>query len=114
MLSRTWATDFERISRIAYAEEKAFLHTIETGTERLEEAVAAAKKDGSNAVSGAEAFALHDTYGFPIDLTLEMAAEQGVSVDEEGFRTLMAEQKDARTRRRSLEEDRAHRRPRLP
>uniref|UniRef100_UPI0028DB6BE7 alanine--tRNA ligase n=1 Tax=Rothia mucilaginosa TaxID=43675 RepID=UPI0028DB6BE7 len=88
------ADDFERISRIAYAEEKAFLHTIETGTERLEEAVAAAKKDGSNAVSGAEAFALHDTYGFPIDLTLEMAAEQGVDVDESAFRSLMNEQKE--------------------
>ncbi|WP_297605091.1 alanine--tRNA ligase [uncultured Rothia sp.] len=87
------ADDFERISRIAYAEEKAFLHTIETGTERLEEAVAAAKKDGSNAVSGAEAFALHDTYGFPIDLTLEMAAEAGVKVDEKAFRELMAEQR---------------------
>lgn len=85
--------DFERISRIAYAEEKTFLHTIETGTERLEEAVAAAKKDGSNAVSGAEAFALHDTYGFPIDLTLEMAAEAGVKVDEKAFRELMAEQR---------------------
>ena len=85
--------DFERISRIAYAEEKAFLHTIETGTERLEEAVAAAKKDGSNSVSGAEAFALHDTYGFPIDLTLEMAAEAGVKVDEKSFRELMAEQR---------------------
>ena len=85
--------DFERISRIAYAEERAFLHTIETGTERLEEAVAAAKKDGSNAVSGAEAFALHDTYGFPIDLTLEMAAEAGVKVDEKAFRELMAEQR---------------------
>lgn len=85
--------DFERISRIAYAEEKAFLHTIETGTERLEEAVAAAKKDGSNSVSGAEAFALHDTYGFPIDLTLEMAAEAGVKVDEKAFRELMAEQR---------------------
>ena len=87
------ADDFERISRIAYAEEKAFLHTIETGTERLEEAVATAKKDGSNSVSGAEAFALHDTYGFPIDLTLEMAAEAGVKVDEKAFRKLMAEQR---------------------
>ena len=87
------ADDFKRISRIAYAEEKAFLHTIETGTERLEEAVATAKKDGSNSVSGAEAFALHDTYGFPIDLTLEMAAEAGVKVDEKAFRELMAEQR---------------------
>ena len=60
---------------------------------RLEEAVAAAQKDGSNSVSGAEAFALHDTYGFPIDLTLEMAAEAGVKVDEKAFRELMAEQR---------------------
>lgn len=88
------ADDFERISRIAYAEEKAFLHTIETGTERLEEAVASAKKNGSNSVSGAEAFTLHDTYGFPIDLTLEMAAEAGVKVDEKAFRELMAQQRE--------------------
>lgn len=88
------ADDFERISRIAYAEEKAFLHTIETGTERLEEAVASAKKNGSNSVSGTEAFTLHDTYGFPIDLTLEMAAEAGVKVDEKAFRELMAQQRE--------------------
>ncbi len=88
------ADDFERISRIAYAEEKAFLHTIETGTERLEEAVTSAKKNGSNSVSGAEAFTLHDTYGFPIDLTLEMAAEAGVKVDEKAFRELMAQQRE--------------------
>ena len=88
------ADDFERISRIAYAEEKAFLHTIETGTERLEEAVASAKKNGSNSVSGAEAFTLHDTYGFPIDLTLEMAAEAGVKVDEKAFRVLMTQQRE--------------------
>ena len=88
------ADAFERISRIAYAEEKAFLHTIETGTERLEEAVASAKKNGSNSVSGAEAFTLHDTYGFPIDLTLEMAAEAGVKVDEKAFRELMAQQRE--------------------
>ena len=88
------ADDFERISRIAYAEEKAFLHTIETGTERLEEAVTSAKKNGSNSVSGAEAFTLHDTYGFPIDLTLEMAAEAGVKVDEKAFRELMTQQRE--------------------
>ncbi|MFW0110383.1 alanine--tRNA ligase [Rothia sp. P13129] len=84
--------DFERISRIAYAEEKAFLRTIESGTERLEEAVKEAKK-GSSIVSGTEAFTLHDTYGFPIDLTLEMAEEAGVKVDEKAFRELMEEQR---------------------
>ncbi|NVC24940.1 alanine--tRNA ligase [Kocuria salina] len=86
------AEDFERISRIAYAEERAFLKTIESGTTRLNEAVAGARRQGQ-AVSGAEAFALHDTYGFPIDLTLEMAAEAGVAVDETAFRGLMEEQR---------------------
>ncbi|MDO4916691.1 MAG: alanine--tRNA ligase [Rothia sp. (in: high G+C Gram-positive bacteria)] len=87
------AEDFDRISRIAYAEEKAFLRTIESGTERLESAVAQAKKAGKPEVSGEEAFALHDTYGFPIDLTLEMAEEAGVKVDEKAFRALMDEQR---------------------
>ncbi|WP_298585783.1 alanine--tRNA ligase [uncultured Kocuria sp.] len=86
------AEDFERISRIAYAEERAFLKTIESGTTRLNEAVAGARRQGRT-VSGAEAFALHDTYGFPIDLTLEMAGEAGVAVDETAFRGLMEEQR---------------------
>lgn len=87
------AEDFERISRIAYAEEKAFLRTIESGTERLEEAVKHAKAIGQSVVSGEEAFTLHDTFGFPIDLTLEMAEEAGVQVDEGAFRELMNEQR---------------------
>jgi alanyl-tRNA synthetase len=86
------ADDFERISRIAYAEEKAFLRTIASGTARLEEAVKESKA-ASKPLSGEDAFALHDTYGFPIDLTLEMAEEAGLQVDEAGFRTLMAEQR---------------------
>jgi alanyl-tRNA synthetase len=52
------------------------------------------KRRRTNKLSGDQAFQLHDTYGFPIDLTLEMAAEQGLTVDEEGFRRLMAEQRD--------------------
>lgn len=84
--------DFERISRIAYGEEKAFLRTIASGTARLEEAVQESKTAG-RALSGDEAFSLHDTYGFPIDLTLEMAEEAGVKVDAEGFRALMLEQR---------------------
>ncbi|WGW13811.1 alanine--tRNA ligase [Saxibacter everestensis] len=86
-------SDFDRISRIAYAEEEAFLRTLVSGTALLNQAVAGVR-GGSNTLSGDKAFALHDTFGFPIDLTLEMAAEQGVSVDEQGFRTLMAEQRD--------------------
>ncbi|GLB67420.1 alanine--tRNA ligase [Arthrobacter mangrovi] len=85
-------SDFERISRIAYAEEKAFLRTIASGTARLDEAVKESKAAGKP-LSGEDAFTLHDTYGFPIDLTLEMAEEAGLQVDEAGFRSLMAEQR---------------------
>lgn len=85
-------TDFERISRIAYAEEKAFLRTIASGTARLEDAVKESQAAGQP-LSGADAFALHDTYGFPIDLTLEMAEEAGLKVDEPEFRKLMLEQR---------------------
>jgi alanyl-tRNA synthetase len=85
-------TDFDRISRIAYAEEKAVLRTIASGTARLEDAVKDSKAAGQP-LSGADAFALHDTYGFPIDLTLEMAEEAGLKVDEPEFRKLMLEQR---------------------
>jgi alanyl-tRNA synthetase len=85
--------DFPRIEQIAYAEEDAFRLTLGKGTQIFESAAIAAKKDGQTSLSGGQAFALHDTYGFPIDLTLEMASEQGLSVDEEGFRALMTEQR---------------------
>ncbi|NLS08728.1 alanine--tRNA ligase [Nesterenkonia sp. MY13] len=84
---------FETIKSVAVKEEQAFLRTITAGTARLESAVATAKSSGAP-LAGDEAFALHDTYGFPIDLTLEMAEEAGVSVDEGTFRTLMAEQRE--------------------
>jgi alanyl-tRNA synthetase len=87
------ATDFERISMYAYAEEEAFLHTLRAGTTILDTAVAETKQAGGSQLAGDKAFQLHDTFGFPIDLTLEMAAEQGISVDEAGFRRLMAEQR---------------------
>jgi len=85
---------WERISEIAAAEEEAFGRTLVSGTSILDDAVARARSAGSTRLGGAEAFALHDTYGFPIDLTLEMASEQGLSVDEDGFRALMREQRD--------------------
>jgi alanyl-tRNA synthetase len=88
------ATDWERISTVAYAEEDAFRQTLRTGTTIFDLAASEAKASGQPALSGTKAFALHDTYGFPIDLTLEMASEQGLAVDEEGFRRLMAEQRD--------------------
>jgi alanyl-tRNA synthetase len=86
--------DWARISQIAYAEEEAFRRTLTTGTQIFEVAVADAKRERRTELTGDRAFQLHDTYGFPIDLTLEMASEQGLSVDEAGFRRLMKEQKD--------------------
>ncbi|MFT8358517.1 alanine--tRNA ligase [Bifidobacterium aquikefiri] len=88
---------FKEISEVAYGEEDAFRRTLDNGTSILDVAVKKAKQtedstDGG-VVSGQDAFTLHDTYGFPIELTLEMAAEQGVKVDEPKFRELMAEQK---------------------
>jgi alanyl-tRNA synthetase len=88
------ATDFDRISAVAYAEEEAFRRTLSAGTTLFDTAVAQAKTAGTPALSGEQAFSLHDTYGFPIDVTLEMAAEQGVTVDEQGFRELMKQQRD--------------------
>jgi alanyl-tRNA synthetase len=86
--------DWERISTVAYAEEEAFRQTLRAGTTIFDTATAQLKKAGATELSGDRAFALHDTYGFPIDLTLEMASEQGLSVDEAGFRRLMQEQRD--------------------
>jgi alanyl-tRNA synthetase len=84
------ARDAARIHAVADGEETSFFSTLQAGTARFE---AAARETGGAALSGEQAFALHDTYGFPIDLTLEMAAEQGLSVDEAGFRRLMDEQR---------------------
>ncbi len=87
-------TDFDRISRLAYAEEEAFRRTLVAGTTILDTAVAQVKRSGGSTLPGDQAFALHDTYGFPIELTLEMASEQGLRVDEHGFRDLMAAQRE--------------------
>ena len=85
--------DFDRINRIAVAEETAFNRTLASGSKLFEEAAAATTSSGKTVLTGSDAFALHDTYGFPIELTLEMAAEAGLTVDELGFRELMAEQR---------------------
>ena len=87
------AAEYERTSALAVAEEESFLGTLEAGTTILDVAVEAAKKQDSGSLSGDTAFVLHDTYGFPIDLTLEMAEEAGLSVDQETFRSLMGEQR---------------------
>ncbi|MEZ0382234.1 alanine--tRNA ligase [Mycobacterium sp. pW045] len=86
-------TDFDRISRIAVAEETAFNRTLASGSRLFDDAARATKSSGSAVLSGTDAFTLHDTYGFPIELTLEMAAEAGLTVDEIGFRELMAQQR---------------------
>ncbi|MFT8988619.1 MAG: alanine--tRNA ligase [Bifidobacterium psychraerophilum] len=88
---------FPDISAAAYGEEASFRRTLDKGTSILDVAVKKAQdsaaQGGDAVVSGDEAFTLHDTYGFPIELTLEMAEEQGVHVDEPKFRELMAQQK---------------------
>jgi alanyl-tRNA synthetase len=96
--------DWERISTVAFAEEDAFRQTLRAGTTIFDNAATELKAGGGTELSGDRAFALHDTYGFPIDLTLEMASEQGLSVDEVGFRRLMDEQRtrakdDARSKK---------------
>jgi alanyl-tRNA synthetase len=95
-----------KVRKAAVDEEGTFLATLAKGVSIFESAVPAAKASG--VLAGADAFRLHDTYGFPIDLTLEMAQEQGLSVDEDGFRALMAEQKamakaDAQAKRGGLD-----------
>ncbi|WP_329371602.1 alanine--tRNA ligase [Streptomyces sp. NBC_00669] len=87
-------TDRKRIESVALAEESRFLKTLSAGTNILDSAVTETKAQGGRVLPGEQAFLLHDTWGFPIDLTLEMASEQGLSVDEDGFRRLMKEQRD--------------------
>ncbi|MGX6601192.1 alanine--tRNA ligase [Micromonosporaceae bacterium Da 78-11] len=87
------AKDFGRISTYAYAEEDAFLSTLRAGTTILDTAITDTKRTGGTKLSGSQAFQLHDTYGFPIDLTLEIAQEQGLEVDQDGFRRLMTDQR---------------------
>ena len=96
-----------RISSIAVQEEASFLQTLRTGTQIFDMAAAEVRNNGGGVLAGDQAFVLHDTYGFPIDLTLEMAREHGLDVDEEGFRRLMTEQRerakaDARSRKSGL------------
>src|SRR4029079_17488207 len=86
-------TDFDRIRRIAVAEETAFNRTLVSGSRLFEDAALATKAAGATVLSGIDAFTLHDTYGFPLELTLEMAAEAGLEGDEVGFLRLMAQER---------------------
>jgi alanyl-tRNA synthetase len=76
------------------SEEESFGRTLEQGTRLLDELIARASDTGAEGISAADAFMLHDTYGFPIDLTLELVAERGLGVDEEGFEALMEDQRE--------------------
>jgi alanyl-tRNA synthetase len=85
--------DAPHIHTVIDAEEAAFVATLRTGSAIFDAAIEETRRRGGDTIRGEQAFQLHDTYGFPIDLTLEMAAEQGLNVDEDQFRRLMAEQR---------------------
>ncbi len=100
-------TDWTKLSGLAIAEEETFLRTLAQGSTILDLALADTKKAGKQTLAGPEAFLLHDTYGFPIDLTLEIAEEAGLNVDRTAFDSLMQEQRarakaDAKSRKRQL------------
>lgn len=84
---------FERIQTTVRAEEEAFMRTLVSGTAVLEQAIAQAKSNGDTQLTGDVVFLLHDTYGFPIDLTIEIAGEQNITVKREDFDELMLEQR---------------------
>ncbi|HEY0450523.1 alanine--tRNA ligase [Actinophytocola sp.] len=86
-------TQFDRIESVVRNEEDTFLTTLTSGSRIFDLAATETKRSGASVLAGDKAFQLHDTYGFPIDLTLEMASEQGLTVDEDGFRRLMSEQR---------------------
>ena len=89
------AARHDYIMKIIALEEEAFHRTVASGTEILNEMIENAKKEGKAELAGEDAFKLHDTYGFPLDLTKEIAKDAGLSVDEEGFKASMKKQKDA-------------------
>ena len=94
----------DRILEVTVAEEESFIQTLKSGTSIFDLAANELKLNKVKALPADTAFKLHDTYGFPFDLTLEMAREKGLEVDENGFRRLMKEQKeraqaDARTKK---------------
>lgn len=86
--------NWSRVSQLAYAEEESFRRTLQAGTVMFDTAVGEVKQGQAQTLPGEKAFQLHDTYGFPIDLTMEMAEEQGLAVDRAKFDELMKEQKE--------------------
>ena len=91
------------ITKVIRTEEENFARTIDGGMKIFSELLQEHKAKNEKVFSGADAFKLYDTFGFPIDLTIEMAADEGLTVDEEAFQTLMQEQKvRAREARKAL------------
>ncbi|HEY1591252.1 MAG TPA: alanine--tRNA ligase [Solirubrobacteraceae bacterium] len=86
------------------AEEEGFGRTLEQGSRMLDELIARAVETGAEGIASADAFMLHDTYGFPIEMTIELVADHGLGVDEAGFEMLMNEQRE-RARRSSRAHD---------
>ena len=84
----------DSIQKWLESEEQGFGRTLEQGLKRLDELIERARLTGAEGVAASDAFLLHDTYGFPIDLTLELVAEHDLGVDEEGFEVLMNEQRE--------------------
>ncbi|MTA49875.1 MAG: alanine--tRNA ligase, partial [Actinobacteria bacterium] len=87
-------SDKKRILAVSVSEEESFLQTLKSGTQIFDMASTELKKSKKSVLPGEDVFKLHDTYGFPFDLTLEMAREEGLEVDEAGFTRLMKEQRD--------------------
>jgi alanyl-tRNA synthetase len=83
----------DQIRRWMSSEEESFGHTLELGLKRVDELIARARENGDEGIAGEDAFLLHDTYGFPIDMTLEIVTEHGLGVDQAGFELLMDEQR---------------------
>ena len=101
------SADYDRISRLALAEEETFLRTLASGTSILDLAVTRTQQAGSTELPSDTAFLLHDTYGFPIDLTLEIAEDAGLTVDRDAFDSLMLHQRtiakaDAKSKKQHL------------
>ena len=83
-----------RVTEVLKVEEERFFQTIANGMEMLETALAAMDKAGSQVIDGDLAFKLHDTFGFPLDLTADVCRERGVRVDEAGFNVAMTRQRE--------------------
>ncbi|MCR5843082.1 MAG: alanine--tRNA ligase [Oscillospiraceae bacterium] len=83
----------EYITRVVKTEEENFARTLDAGMKIFGELLSEHKAKGESTFSGADAFKLYDTYGFPIDLTIEMCEDEDMGVDEEGFKALMEEQR---------------------